>query len=154
VSHRGVVDGWASRDAACQAGGLGSIPVPARPTFSVEKWLFYVTLRPGARCKHCNGTVSDKPRRLLRHQRAQAHNSTLYRRQHSFIKRNRTIALYRKIQKIAVASSLWRLEVGLSVQTRVISQTRCPGSDFKVKTVESKGVPHLEAWEYRIQRTA
>jgi hypothetical protein len=32
-----------------------------------------------------NGTVSDKPRRLLRHQRAQAHNSTLYRRQHSFM---------------------------------------------------------------------
>jgi hypothetical protein len=27
-------------------------------------------------------------------------------------------------------------------------------SDFKVKTVESEGVPHLEAWEYRIQRTA
>jgi hypothetical protein len=32
-----------------------------------------------------NGTVSDKPRRLLRHQRAQAHNSTVYRRQHSFM---------------------------------------------------------------------
>jgi hypothetical protein len=27
----------------------------------------------------------DKPRRLLRHQRAQAHNSTLYHRQHSFM---------------------------------------------------------------------
>jgi hypothetical protein len=27
-------------------------PVPARPTFSVEKWLFSVTLRPGARCKY------------------------------------------------------------------------------------------------------
>jgi hypothetical protein len=25
---------------------------------------------------------------------------------------------------------------------------------LQVKTVESKGVPHLEAWEYRIQRTA
>jgi hypothetical protein len=55
------------------------------------------------------------------------------------------IALYSWLRKIAVASSLWRLEVGLSVQTRVISQTRCPGSDFKVKTVKSKGVPHLEA---------
>jgi hypothetical protein len=33
-------------------------PVPARPTFSVEKWLFSVTLRPGARCKHCNGKDS------------------------------------------------------------------------------------------------
>jgi hypothetical protein len=32
-------------------------PVPARPTFSVEKWHFSVTLRPGARCKHCNCTV-------------------------------------------------------------------------------------------------
>jgi hypothetical protein len=32
-----------------------------------------------------NGTVSDKLRRLLRHQRAQAHNSTRYRRQHSFM---------------------------------------------------------------------
>jgi H+/Cl- antiporter ClcA len=32
-------------------------------------------------------------------------------------------------------SSLWRLEVGLSVLTRVISQTRCPGSAFKSKTV-------------------
>jgi hypothetical protein len=27
----------------------------------------------------------------------------------------------------------------------------CPGSDFKVKTVQSEGVPHLEAWEYRYQ---
>jgi hypothetical protein len=32
-----------------------------------------------------NGMVSDKPRRLPRHQRAQAHNSTLYRCQHSFV---------------------------------------------------------------------
>jgi hypothetical protein len=39
-------------------------------------------------------------------------------------------------KKIAVASSLWGLEVGLSEQTRVNSQTRC------------------QAWEYRIQRTA
>jgi hypothetical protein len=30
---------------------------PARPTFSVEKWHFSVTLRPGAHCKHCNCTV-------------------------------------------------------------------------------------------------
>jgi hypothetical protein len=60
-------------------------PVPARPTFCVEKGLFSVTLCPGAHCKHCNCTVKlDK--------------------------------------KNAVASSLWRLEVGLSVQTRVISQ--------------------------------
>jgi hypothetical protein len=29
-------------------------------------------------CDGYNGTVSDKPRRLLRHQRAQAHNNTLY----------------------------------------------------------------------------
>jgi hypothetical protein len=90
---------------------------PARPMFSVEKWHFSVTLRPGARCKHGNCTVKlDK--------------------------------------KIAVASSLWRLEVGLSVLTRVISQTRCPRSGFKLKTVESKGVTHLKAWEYRIQKTA
>jgi hypothetical protein len=26
-------------------------PVPARPTFSVEKWLFSVTLRQGASCR-------------------------------------------------------------------------------------------------------
>jgi hypothetical protein len=32
-----------------------------------------------------NGTVSDKQRRLLRHQHAQVHNSTLYPRQHSFM---------------------------------------------------------------------
>jgi hypothetical protein len=32
-----------------------------------------------------NGTVSDNPLRLLHHQRAQAHISTLYRRQHSFM---------------------------------------------------------------------
>jgi hypothetical protein len=32
-----------------------------------------------------NGRVSDKPRRLPRHQRAQAHNSTLYPHQHSFM---------------------------------------------------------------------
>jgi hypothetical protein len=31
------------------------------------------------------GLVSDKPRCLPRHQRAQAHNSTLYRSQHSFM---------------------------------------------------------------------
>jgi hypothetical protein len=33
------------------------------------------------------------------------------------------------------------------VLTRVISQTQCPGSAFKSKTVKSKGVPHLEAWD-------
>jgi hypothetical protein len=94
---------------------LVQFPVPARPTFSVKKWLFSVTLRPGARYMHYNCTAQlDK--------------------------------------KIAVASSLWRLEVGLSVQPPV--SRRCPGFDFKVKRVESKGVPHLEAWEYRIQRTA
>jgi hypothetical protein len=38
--------------------------------------------------------------------------------------------------------------------TQAISQTRCPRSAFKSKTVESEGVPHLEAWEYRIQWTA
>jgi hypothetical protein len=32
-----------------------------------------------------NGRVSDKPRRLSRHQRAQAHNSTHYRYQLSFM---------------------------------------------------------------------
>jgi hypothetical protein len=32
-------------------------PVPARPTFCVEKWLFSETLRPGAHYKHCNCTV-------------------------------------------------------------------------------------------------
>jgi hypothetical protein len=32
-----------------------------------------------------NGIVSDKPRRLLRHQHAQGQNSTLHRRQHSFM---------------------------------------------------------------------
>jgi hypothetical protein len=32
-----------------------------------------------------NGRVSDKPRRLTRHQRAQAHNSKLYHRQLSFM---------------------------------------------------------------------
>jgi hypothetical protein len=32
-------------------------PVLARPTFSVEKWLFSDSLRQGARCKHCNCTV-------------------------------------------------------------------------------------------------
>jgi hypothetical protein len=32
-----------------------------------------------------NGRVSDKPRIMKRHQRAQAHNSTLYRQQFSFM---------------------------------------------------------------------
>jgi predicted GIY-YIG superfamily endonuclease len=32
-----------------------------------------------------NGRVSDKPRRMTRHQRGQAHNSTLYRPQFSFM---------------------------------------------------------------------
>jgi hypothetical protein len=35
--------------------------------------------------KQLNGRVSDKPRRLLCHQRAQAHNSTHYRCQLSFM---------------------------------------------------------------------
>jgi hypothetical protein len=44
----GVVDGRASRDAACHAGAGGSgFPVPARPTLSVEKLLFSVTLLRG-----------------------------------------------------------------------------------------------------------
>jgi hypothetical protein len=30
---------------------LVRFPVPARPTFSVEKWLFSVTLRQGARSR-------------------------------------------------------------------------------------------------------
>jgi hypothetical protein len=34
---------------------------------------------------HGNGTVTYKPRRMPRHQRAQAHSSTLYRCQHSFM---------------------------------------------------------------------
>jgi hypothetical protein len=34
---------------AQQVDKIGSIPVPYRPTFSVEKWLFSVTLRQGAR---------------------------------------------------------------------------------------------------------
>jgi hypothetical protein len=29
--------------------------------------------------------ITDKPRRMTRHKRAQAHNSTLYRCQHSFM---------------------------------------------------------------------
>jgi hypothetical protein len=35
--------------------------------------------------KCANGRVSDKRRRMTRHQRAQAHNSTLYRCQHIYI---------------------------------------------------------------------
>jgi hypothetical protein len=38
----------------------------------------------------------------------------------------------------AVASSLRRLEVGLSVLTGVISQTRCPGSALKSKQSKAK----------------
>jgi hypothetical protein len=46
-----------------------------------------------------NGRVSDKPRCLPRHQRAQAHNSTHYRRQLSFMywlcsKQNRLLCAY------------------------------------------------------------
>jgi hypothetical protein len=49
VIKEGVMDGWASSDAACQAGGR-SIPSPAaRPTFSVEKWLFSVTPASGGK---------------------------------------------------------------------------------------------------------
>jgi hypothetical protein len=56
-------------------------PVAANPTYSVEKLLFFVTLPPGARCKHCNCTVYlDK--------------------------------------KIAVASSLWRLEAGSAFKSK------------------------------------
>jgi hypothetical protein len=36
---------------------LVQLPVLARPTFSVEKWPFSVTLRQGAGCKHCYCTV-------------------------------------------------------------------------------------------------
>jgi hypothetical protein len=45
-------------------------------------------------------------------------------------------------KNIAVASSLWRLEVGLSVLTRVNIQTRCPGSAFKSKQSKAK-VSHI-----------
>jgi hypothetical protein len=38
-------------------------PVPARPTFCVEKWHFSVTLRPGAHCKHCNRALSLETRK-------------------------------------------------------------------------------------------
>jgi predicted GIY-YIG superfamily endonuclease len=59
----------------------------------------YVPVRPLKHSSLFNGTVSDKPRRLLRHQRAQAHNSTHYRRQHSFMywlcsKQNRLLCAY------------------------------------------------------------
>jgi hypothetical protein len=45
------------------------------------RWNGSKNYRPQASLFDTNGTVSDKPRRLLRHQRhqrAQAHNSTLY----------------------------------------------------------------------------
>jgi hypothetical protein len=35
--------------------------------------------------EHYNGTITYKPRRQQRRQRAQAHNSTPYRRQQSFM---------------------------------------------------------------------
>jgi hypothetical protein len=38
---------------ACIAG----VHMVAQPTISVEKLAFYVTLRPGAPCKHCNCTA-------------------------------------------------------------------------------------------------
>jgi hypothetical protein len=47
-------------------------------------------------------------------------------------------------KKIEVASSLLRLR----------GWTPVPGLTLKSKIVKSEGVPHLEAWEYRIKRTA
>jgi hypothetical protein len=51
------------------------IPCPLKQARMVAKFILI------------NGTVSDKPRRLLRHEYAQAHNSTLYGRQHNFMYR-------------------------------------------------------------------
>jgi hypothetical protein len=43
------------------------------------------TLLPPSQKRVNNRGVSDKPRQMTRHQRAQAHNSTLYRQQHTFM---------------------------------------------------------------------
>jgi hypothetical protein len=61
--------------------------------FSFGEWVnklcdafLVVTQRQAANLEKVdNGRVIDKLRRLPRHQRAQAHNSTLYRRQLSFM---------------------------------------------------------------------
>jgi hypothetical protein len=50
--------------------------------------------------------------------------------------------LARSIRQSLVGETATKIKSGLRLDS-------CPGSDFKVKTVESKGVPHLEAWEYR-----
>jgi hypothetical protein len=54
-----------------------------QPT-SIDKWRVHL-LQLEMGVKLSNGRVSDKPRRLPRHQRAQAHNSTHYRQQLSFL---------------------------------------------------------------------
>jgi hypothetical protein len=59
------------------------------------------------------------------------------------------IEIIKWVNFFAVAKVCLDVEVGLSLHTLVCR--RCPGSDLKVKIVESEGVPHLEAWEYRIQ---
>jgi hypothetical protein len=55
---------------------VARVRCPDWPTIGSGKLAFNVSLRPLSHCKHCNGRVSDEPRRLPRHQRAQAHNST------------------------------------------------------------------------------
>jgi hypothetical protein len=52
---------------------------------AITNLFLYVRIGFGILLSDYNERVSDKPRRLLRHQRAQAHNSTHYRCQLSFM---------------------------------------------------------------------
>jgi hypothetical protein len=115
--------------------------------------------------------VSDKPRRLPHHQRAQAHNSTLYRRQHSFMfwlcsKQNCLLCAYECdfddndiITIISTGLTTKKCVAVLSVLNLVSDFVKC-NHPIKVKkwvkkiaVAQAKVLSHLEAWEYRIQRT-
>jgi hypothetical protein len=71
------------------------VPWPSDTDMFVVAFCGYITLSQDA----YNGRISDKPRRLPRHQRAQAPNSTHYRQQLSFMywlctKQNCLMCLY------------------------------------------------------------
>jgi hypothetical protein len=51
---------------------------------TTEKLVLFPSIALFSKQRPLNGTVNIKPSQMKRHQRAQAHNSKLYRRKHSF----------------------------------------------------------------------
>jgi hypothetical protein len=62
------------------------------------------------------------------------------------------IEIIKWVTKIAVAKVCGDLRLDCLSRPRFVAGV--PGLTLKVKTVKSEGVPHLEAWEYRIQKNS